>query len=450
MGLVTAILTMVSLYNNGFLSGKNRNQYDRGKVISPRFCDILHALRIDMKRSIQIILILLISFAGFIFFVRPVRAQSQTPVGVVVFVREGCVHCADEETFLEALASERNDFETTFYRLENEQDRRVWEDFTTRVNESKVTPITVIGSNYIIGFDKAETTGKDIIALIEETKKSNVLTSLEDVQSYGSTNSTCDESGLVPCTVEESFSVSLPFIGKIDAQKYPLLIMSALLGFFDGFNPCAMWVLITFLLILLQVGSRRKMFLFAGTFIVAEAIMYSLILTVWFKTWDFVKLDSIITPVVGIVAILGGVFFLYEWRKKEIECRVTDLAGRHKTRQKLQELAIGKFTFVTFLAILGIAFSVNIIEFACSIGIPQAFTKILELNGLSMFQSVIFIAIYILFYMIDDFIVFGIALYGADKLSLTTKYSKISNLIGGIVMIFLGIMLIFKPGFLLF
>lgn len=397
-----------------------------------------------MKRFFQLALLTLV------FFVRPVMAQSQTPVGVVVFVREGCVHCADEEAFLNTLIKERTDFETTFYRLENEDQRRVWEEFTARIEVSKVTPITVIGEKYIIGFDKAGTTGKDIVALIKETKATGAHTNLDNAQTYGSANSTCDESGLVPCTDNKTFDVTLPFIGKIDAQKYPLLFISAMLGFFDGFNPCAMWVLVTFLVILLQVGSRRKMLLFAGTFIVAEAVMYTLILTVWFKTWDFVKLDSIITPVVGIVAIIGGVFFLYEWRKKEIECRVTNIGQRHKTRQKLQELAASKFTLVTFLAILGIAFSVNIIEFACSIGIPQAFTKILELNNLSMLQSGVFIAIYILFYMIDDFIVFGIALYGVDKLALTTKYSKISNLIGGIVMVILGCILIFKPNFLLF
>lgn len=391
-----------------------------------------------MKRFFQLFFLVLI------LFVRPVFAQSQMPVEVVVFVRDGCVHCADEERFL----AKQTDIKTTFYRLENEDQRRVWEDFTVRTGTSKITPITVIGENYIIGFDSEKTTGQEIIALIEKTKKSGALTDLENPKVYGSKSSGCDENGLTPCV--DSFDVSLPFIGKIDAQKYPLFIISALLGFFDGFNPCAMWVLVTFLIILLQVGSRRKMLLFAGTFIVAEAIMYTFILTVWFKTWDFVKLDSIVTPIVGAVAILGGIFFLYEWRKKELECRVTDMQGRHKTRHKLQELAAAKFTFVTFLAILGIAFSVNIIEFACSIGIPQAFTKILELNQLPALQSGLLIAIYILFYMIDDFIVFAIALYGADKLSLTTKYSKISNLIGGIVMIILGFMLIFRPNFLLF
>ncbi|KKS24803.1 MAG: Glutaredoxin domain protein [Microgenomates group bacterium GW2011_GWC1_41_8] len=162
------------------------------------------------------------------------------------------------------------------------------------------------------------------------------------------------------------------------------------------------------------------------------------------------QLDEIVTPIVGLVAIGGGLFFLWEWRKKELECKITDLNQHKKTRDRIKELAMSKFTFLTFIGILAIAFSVNIIEFACSIGIPQAFTKILELNRLPLGPSLGLIGIYILFYMIDDFIVFGIALYGADKLALTTKYSKLSNLIGGIVMILLGLLLIFHPSFLYF
>lgn len=373
---------------------------------------------------------------------------------VAVFVRDGCTHCKDEEEFLTKLSKEKNDFETRFLRLENQNDREAWDRLAARFGISKVTPITIIGTKYLVGFDNEKTTGLEIIKLIADAQNNKTPTDISssNLIEAGQTDSTCAEDSTVPCTLDfkQSYFVTLPFIGKIDAQKYPLVFLSALLGLFDGFNPCAMWVLVTFLVILIEVGDRRKMFVLAGTFILAEAIMYSLILTVWYKTWDFVKLDSIITPIVGGVSILGGLFFLNEWRKKDLECKVTNIKHRAKTRQKIQELVTNKFTILTFAGILGIAFSVNIIEFACSIGIPQAFTKILELNQLSLLPTVVMIAVYILFYMLDDFIVFAIALYGADKLHLTTRYSKLSNLFGGLVMIILGLILILKPNFLQF
>lgn len=383
----------------------------------------------------------------------PKAGTEPSPVDVIVFLRKGCTHCEAEETFLDNLIKERTNIQVTKYRLENPDERKLWETFTTKQGISKVTPITVIGNSYIIGFDNETTTGQELIALIGRVKKEGNITDLErtDMQAATGADSACPEDGSTPCTiVGKSSSITLPFIGKIATEEYPLIVLSAILGFFDGFNPCAMWVLVTFLIILMQVGSRRKMLLFAGTFVVAETVMYFLIMTVWYKTWDFVRLDNWVTPIVGIISIVGGIFFLREWRKKELVCHVMNMKQQHKTHQKIRELATGKFTVVTFLGILAIAFSVNIIEFACSIGIPQAFTKILEMNQLSFLQSLGFIFIYIFFYMLDDFIVFAIALYGIDKLHLTSKYSKLSNLIGGIVMVILGLLLIFKPVALLF
>lgn len=381
-----------------------------------------------------------------------VSAPSQTEIAV--FVRNNCQHCQDEEAFLEKLKQEQANFSITYYRLEDENDKKVWDLLTTRLGISKVTPITVIGNKYLIGYTSGEITGSQIRELIEEAQKTNTPTDLTNpnLQEAGQQNSTCPEDGSIPCTQEAkpAYFISLPIVGKIDTQKYPLLFLSALLGFFDGFNPCAMWVLVTFLIILLQVGSRRKMIIFAGTFILAEAIMYALILTLWYKTWNFVQLDTIITPFVGGLSIIGGLFFLREWRKKEIECKVTNLKKRAATRQKIQDLAASPFTLLTFFGILGIAFSVNIIEFACSLGIPQAFTKIIDLNQLSFSHTSLLIIVYILFYMLDDFIVFAFALYGADKLHLTTRFSKFSNLIGGLVMIILGLVLLFKSQLLLF
>lgn len=405
------------------------------------------------RRAIIFIITLIVSLVGAqILSAQQPTLSSTNQTTVVVFVRNGCTHCQAEEQFLETLLRERKDVAVRYYRLENANERKVWDEFTTRVESSKVTPITVVGDKYIVGFDKAETTGKDIISLINKAQQKNLSTDLSTLtkQNEQGVASTCDSEGLVPCEVNPSYMVNLPLIGKIDANKYPLLFLSAMFGFFDGFNPCAMWVLVTFLIILLQVGDRKKMFLFAGTFIAAEAIMYTLILVVWYKTWDFVQLDTIITPIVGIVSIFGGILFLREWHKKELECRVTDYKQRKEIRDKILNLASSKFTLFTFLSILGIAFSVNVIEFACSIGIPQAFTKILELNKLPLIENALYIGTYILFYMIDDFIVFGIALYGIDKLALTTKYSKLSNLIGGIVMVILGLIMLFKPSLILF
>jgi cytochrome c biogenesis protein CcdA/thiol-disulfide isomerase/thioredoxin len=377
------------------------------------------------------------------------------PVTVQVFVREGCQHCKDEATFLEKLQQEIPNLGVEYLRLEDTGQRERWEQFTDRMKSGKVTPITVIGSQMIIGFGTEETTGENIRQAVRNAQKNQEPTNLdtltpETLGSLAAMGSTCSED--VPCQLHEDppVLVKLPWGKTVNAQSYPLIALSAVLGLIDGFNPCAMWVLVTFLVILLKLGSRKKMFQFAGIFILAEAIMYYLILMVWFTAWDFVKLDAIVTPIVGFVAIGGGIFFLYEARKANSECQIVNPEQRYQTKQKLQELVKKNFSLVTLLGILGLAFSVNVIEFACSIGIPQTFTKILEMNQLAWWQSQLLIALYILFYMVDDFVVFGLALFAFDKMGITHKYVRASNIIGGILMLTLGLVMIVKPELLVF
>jgi cytochrome c biogenesis protein CcdA len=213
-----------------------------------------------------------------------------------------------------------------------------------------------------------------------------------------------------------------------------------------------MWVLITFLVLLSQAGSRRKMIFLAGLFIVAEAVMYNLILNVWYKTWDFVALDQIVTPLVGFLALGGGLFFLWRWHKNKnaaLVCDISNIEQQSKTINKFKAIINQPLTITTIGAIVLIAFSVNIIEFACSIGIPQAYTKILELNMLTFLERQWYILIYTIGYMVDDFIVFGLAIWGYSKLeSHGHKYSQLSLIIGGVLMVLLGALLVFAPSLL--
>ena len=53
-----------------------------------------------------------------------------------------------------------------------------------------------------------------------------------------------------------------------------------------------------------------------------------------------------------------------------------------------------------------LAISVNIVELACSAGLPLVFTQILAINNLYTFDYIVNIFIYIFFFLIDDLIVF--------------------------------------------
>ena len=60
-------------------------------------------------------------------------------------------------------------------------------------------------------------------------------------------------------------------------------------------------------------------------------------------------------------------------------------------------------------------------------------------------MRILYLIIYVLFYLIDDLVVFTIAVCTLSISARSTKYTKYVNLIAGIIMILMGILLIFKP-----
>lgn len=391
------------------------------------------------------------------------NSQSKK-VKIEYFGRKDCKNCANLEKFLKELSTKRDDFEYVEHKIDESKEEKVFFDETTsKLKLVKGTPIIYIDGHIIQGFNTADTTGKEIENLINSGKtKDKILTLKEYVESGQTGNvssngavctgdTVCEVPGLTK-GAENQVLVNIPIINKtVDLTNYSLLTMSIILGTIDGFNPCAMWVLVLFLTALIAVGNKVKMFRVAGLFILAEAVMYFFILNAWIYTWDFVGLDKWVTPIVGIVGIIGGIFFIRNYLKKgdTLECEVTDFEQRAKISKKIKDIANKPFTLLTALAIIGLALSVNVIEFACSVGIPQTYTKILQINEVPFWTRQFYTFIYIIGYMIDDIIVFGFALMSVNKLQLTTKYSKWINLFGGILMIILGLIMLIKPSLLI-
>lgn len=401
------------------------------------------------RQSLKLPLVLtLLLVVGAVFsWPLSVIAESEGEPTVYMFGRDDCGFCKEQLAWMEA----ENLPYVYLNIVEDGEATNLFKAITEKHSAPKVTPVTVVGEKVFVGFNGPNTTGVNIKAALanadgdirtpaEHLEKAPV----QDVVSGGGCTDT-------ECTIgtESAYLFDLPLLGVVDLKSFSLFGLSAILGIIDGFNPCAMWVLITFLVLLSQAGSRRKMAFLAGLFILAEGVMYNLILNVWYKTWDFVALDQIVTPLVGLLALGGGGFFLYRWyqnRNAALVCDISSFEQQSKTINKFKAIVNQPLTLATVGAVLVIAFSVNVIEFACSIGIPQAYTKILELNMLTFLERQGYILVYTLGYMLDDLVVFGLAIWGFSKLEAHGhKYSQLSLLIGGLLMFLLGVLLVMAP-----
>jgi len=67
------------------------------------------------------------------------------------------------------------------------------------------------------------------------------------------------------------------------------------------------------------------------------------------------------------------------------------------------------------------------------------------MNNMTGWQYYGYILLYIFFFMLDDLVIFFIAMFTLQATGLTTKYTRVSRLIGGILMLIIGLLMIFKP-----
>ena len=385
----------------------------------------------------------------FLFSATALAADLQQ---ISVFTSRQCPHCQDLEAFLNDYTADHPEVSVKYYRLEDTDTLKLFNDFTTSANMAKVTPIILIGDKLLEGFGSADTTGQKIINLLAEKPADNSF------ENYLSGLQTGDSSDITEacaiddpeCGLDKIETVSLPLIGEFDPRQYSMPVITSVLGFVDGFNPCAMWVLVVFITLIVQAGDRRKMWELVFVFIVAEALMYYLILNFWYKTWNFVQLDQYITPAIGILSIGCGIYFGYEYFVNKGECKIIDPKTKQQTTSRIQKLITSPLTIGTFFGTILLALSINVIEFACSVGIPQVFTKILDINNYSILWRQLYIVLYTIMYMVDDFVVFFVALYSIQKLGRTTRYAKFCQIIAAITMLILGYFLIFNPGALRF
>ncbi|MCA9495885.1 MAG: hypothetical protein KC589_03000 [Nanoarchaeota archaeon] len=249
--------------------------------------------------------------------------------------------------------------------------------------------------------------------------------------------------------IKESGKVVL-FGYDLNVKERSLFLVSVIIGLLDGFNPCAMWVLIYLISLASTLKDKRKLILIVGTFVTTEAIMYFLVLAGWLNLFEFIGVSKWILYIVGAFALWSGAYSINDFIKKggQITCEVGDLNSKRKTMNRIQDIVNSPITIASIFAIIVLAVVVNSIEFVCSAGLPAIFTQMLAIADISTLSKYFYILVYDIFFMIDDFIIFGLAFWALNS-DWTSKYSGFSKLIGGIIMIIIGILLLFFPQFLL-
>ena len=213
-------------------------------------------------KKLRVLILLLFSL-----FLVNIVSFSVDKVKIEYFGREDCKNCSNLKNFLTELSKERKDFEIVQFKIDkNEKDKKYFDEIKTKLKLLKGTPIIYINERIIQGFNTENTTGKEIVREIEKGKKKDKIQTLEEFVASGNyknvskEGAVCEVDGV--CEIapsDKEVLVTIPFTNKVlNLTDYSLPLMALILGTIDGFNPCAMWVLILFLTALLAVGNKKK------------------------------------------------------------------------------------------------------------------------------------------------------------------------------------------------
>ncbi len=401
-----------------------------------------------MKKYLKIFIV----FLSLILFLPNNVKASTNQVNLYLFYGDGCPHCKKLEEFLDTIKDDYPNLNIHMYETWKSKDNSNKLKKVSKLLDENVrgVPFTVIGGDVISGYTE-NVTDEEIIKSIKYYSKDenkcndtvgNYLGVTKEEKGYNDCYNTKDA---------KNFKINIPFIGGVSTKNLSLPVISILIGLIDGFNPCAMWILLFLITMLINMKDKKRMWLLGLTFLSASAITYLLFMVSWLNLAQFLNTIIYIRLLISLVAIIGGVVNLVSFFKtKNDGCHVVKKEKRSKIFTKIKKFTSEKSLFLALLGIITLAISVNFVELLCSAGLPVIFTQILSMNNLSVIEYAIYILLYILFFLIDDIIVFVIAMRTLTVTGISTKYGRISHLVGGIIMILIGLLLVLKPEWLMF
>ncbi len=373
------------------------------------------------KRYLLVFLVFMLVFSSYSALAQLNQSDSNNTVEINAFVSVTCPHCAKLEEYLNEIKDDYPYLKVNIYEVtQNEENRQLLmkmaQDYGISV---QAVPTYFIGGQHFVGY--APSMNQDIIDAIHSAY--NKLTA----------NSTSAE-------------VKIPIFGKIDATAFSLPLITLIVGFVDGFNPCAFFVLLFLLSMLIHLKSRKRMLIIGLTFVFFSGLIYFLFMSLWLNFFMITENVKYITLVAGIVALfIASInikdFFAF---KKGVSLTVSD-KQRKTLLSKMRKLLKAESLISMLIGTIVLAITANLYELLCTVGLPMVFTKVLVMNHLSRISYYLYLLFYNIVYLVPLLAIVLVFTFTLGSKKLTQKQGEALKLLSGMMMLALGSLLVFAP-----
>jgi len=249
--------------------------------------------------------------------------------------------------------------------------------------------------------------------------------------------------------VEAPEGIELPWVGYVRVRDWGLPIFTLLIGLIDGFNPCAMWVLVFLLSVLVNIKDRKKIAAIAFTFVIVSGLAYYAFMAAWLNLFMLVGIARPIQIVLGLLAIAIGAinvkdFFAF---KQGITLSIPE-AAKPGIYARVRQIVTTQYLSIAIGFSIVLAVLVNVVELLCTAGLPAVYTQILSLQQLPAWQNYAYLALYIVAYMLDDGLMVSVFVVTLSHRKMREGEGRWLKLISGLVVLGLGGALLFRPNWL--
>ena len=377
-------------------------------------------------------------------------ADGTPMVRLYYFYSPTCPHCQASKPFLDEIAGRKPWLEIQRYVVKDspENARFYFNTAKSLGVEALSVPGFVFCRQVMIGYDSATTTGAELERALDTCYAERVASPGSAASPVGERSTGTDDQ---PATTQvgTGTSIHLPVVGTVNTQALSLPLLTAVLAGVDAFNPCAFFVLLFLLSLLVHARSRTRMMIVGGTFVLFSGVVYFIFMAAWLNVFLVAGELRVITVIAGLIALTVAALNIkdYFWFKAGPSLSIPDAAKPGLFKRMREVVTTGNMGPMLVSTVL-LAIVANSYELLCTAGFPMVYTRTLTLAKLEPWQYYAWLAAYNVIYVLPllAIVIVFTRTMGARKLS--ESEGRILKLVSGFMMLGFGLVLLFAPSLL--
>ncbi len=401
----------------------------------PAATDFLAALLILLVASSGIALDRALARDGADATVAP-GSNGSAAIVLEFFHSETCPHCLAAGAFLPLLQKTRPWLAIRRHAVDTPEGEALFIETMRRLGQSpEGVPTFVACGKVIVGFDAPDGIGKELAGTLDDCHRSAV-------------NGEAPWGGS-PVMDKPPRPLDLPFLGEISPEALSLPVVTFLLASLDAFNPCAFFVLLFLLSLMVNARSRARMALVGGVFVTISGVMYFVFMAAWLNLFLVLRSAQWITLGAGLVAMGIGLLGIKDFILRAGPSLSISEPHRESLFARMRGLLSAGSMPTLLLGTVALAVAANTYELICTSGFPMVFTRILTLHDLPAWQRYAYLAVYNVIYVIPLAAIVAIFVATMGRRKLTEHEGRKLKLMSGVLMLSTGAVLTFHPALFL-